>query len=175
MTDPQVPAAPDPASYPTQPVPAQMPPPVQPPVQQPVPPAATAPLLPPRPYVITPPPPTGDSAQGRRVALGVGAVLVGLLLLAAGFGIGRASAPKGPSSLVDAVRQAQQGELPCGVPGQGAGAGAFLGRLCQLAPGQGGPGLGPRGFGGNGNGGNGNNGNENNGNGNNRTGSGTGA
>jgi len=195
MSDPQIPAQPDPTQNPTQPLPqfaAPAPQPVpaqpqpaqpavqQPPVEQPVPQQPVGPYtatatLPPPPvpptYAAVPaPPPPHDPARGRRVALGVGAGLAGVLLLVAGIGIGRVTAPKGPESLVDAVRMAQQGTLPCGSAAQG-GVGGFIVRLCQQAPGQGGPGL-PRGFGGNSNGnGNGGGGGFGNGNG---TGNGTG-
>ncbi len=81
-------------------------------------------------------------------------VVAGLLLLGAGFGLGRLTAPSGPASLIDAVRMAQQGTLPCGSVPQGGGAVGPLSRLCRLGPGQGGfgPGQAPRGFGPDGNG-----------------------
>jgi outer membrane biosynthesis protein TonB len=183
MTDPQVPAQPDPTTQPTQPVPAlgQQPPPPPPP--PPPAPQATAPYsypspqpygtaatLPPPTYATAPqqvpwaavrpqaadaPPPSQQSGRNKAVLLSVGAVVAGLVLLLAGFGLGRATAPSsgGPQSLVDAVRMAQQGTLPCGTAGPNDRVGGFITRLCQLAPGQNGPGFGPFGpFGGNGNG-----------------------
>jgi hypothetical protein len=108
----------------------------------------TDPQVPAQPYVLTaPPPPLAATDRRRRTGLAGGAVLAGLLLVTAGFGIGRLTAPDRPASLIDAVRMAQQGTLPCGNPGQGAGAGGFLARLCQNGPGQGGPGQGGPGFG----------------------------
>jgi hypothetical protein len=191
MTDPQVPAQPDPGTQPTQPVPPlgqqpytyPTPPQPQPqPVQVPGAPAggaaspgdtvsfaqqpygATATLAPPQPYAASEtPPPSANGSRGRAVWVGVGAVLAGLVLLLAGFGLGRATAPSsgGPASLVDAVRMAQQGTLPCGTAGPNDRVGAFVIRLCRLSPGQNGPGNAPFGpFGGNG-GGNRGNGNGN--------------
>jgi hypothetical protein len=194
MTDPQVPAQPDPGTQPTQPVPPlgqqpyTYPTPPQPagwqqsgqPVQVPGAPApgsaspgdtatfaqqpygTTATLAPPQPYAAPTSRPVNGS-RNRAVMVGVGAVVAGLVLLLAGFGLGRATAPSsnGPSSLVDAVRMAQQGTLPCGTAGPNDRVGAFITRLCQLAPGRNGPGTGPFGpFGGNG-GGNRGNGNGN--------------
>ena len=75
--------------------------------------------------------------------VGAAAVVAGLVLLLAGFGLGRSTAPSGgPTSLVDAVRMAQQGTLPCGTAGPNDRVGGFIARLCQLTPGQNGPGLG---------------------------------
>ncbi|GAC1323802.1 MAG: hypothetical protein NVSMB13_04260 [Mycobacteriales bacterium] len=112
-------------------------------------------------------PPRDRSAGGNRPALVAGAVLGGLLLLAAGFGVGRATAPKGPATLVAAVQQASTGKLPCGTPTANAG---FVTRLCntgangggglagqapggQAGAGQGGAGQGQAGQGGAGRGG----------------------
>lgn len=140
------PAAPGAPGYPTQPLTAQPPGP-------PAPPSYLQPgyqgyggattLAPP-----APPPweqvrggagtPTARN-RGLRV---VGAVVAGLLLLGAGFGLGRLSAPSGPASLIDAVRMTQQGTLPCGSPNTGPANGGFLSRLCQNRPGQNGPGQG---------------------------------
>jgi len=84
--------------------------------------------------------------SGNRGAMVVVAVLAGLLLLGAGFGLGRLSAPSGPTSLIDAVRMAQQGTLPCGSTATSKGAAGLLSRLCQNGPGQIAPGggFGPR-------------------------------
>jgi hypothetical protein len=137
---------------------------------------ATATLPPPQPPT-APAPAAASGSRSRAVLVGAGAVVAGLVLLLAGFGLGRATAPSsgGPTSLVDAVRMAQQGTLPCGTAGPNDRVGGFIIRLCRLAPGQNGPGNlpgnGPFG----GNGGNGGNGNGNGGNGNGGNGNGGGS
>ena len=76
---------------------------------------------------------------GLVVAAAAGAMLVAALLVGAGFAAGRLTAPRDPSSLVDAVRMAQQGTLPCGsarTPDDRVA--ALVGRLCRS--GLGGPG-----------------------------------
>ncbi len=153
MTDPTLPLPP--AQSPAQP-PAL--PPTQPPAEPP-----TATTVAPPPYVGPPAPVPDAQPQPQRGGLAVlvlASVVAGLLLVGAGFGLGRLTAPSGPASLIDAVRMAQQGTLPCGAAPQGNGAAGPLARLCRLGPGQGGgfgPGQTPRGFGPNGNGnGNGN-------------------
>jgi hypothetical protein len=81
-----------------------------------------------------------------RAGLLVGAGLAGLLLLGGGFALGRTTAPPpppGPASLMDALRMAQQGTLPCGNPADD-GLGAFVQRLCragQAVPGGAGTGV----------------------------------
>jgi hypothetical protein len=112
-------------SDPTAPLPPVEPPPL----------AAATTIEPPPPYV---PVPTAAGsvppARGGRAGLVVASVAAGLLLLGAGFGLGRLSAPSGPASLIDAVRMAQQGQLPCGpAPRAGRGAG-LLGRVCPNGP-----------------------------------------
>jgi hypothetical protein len=60
----------------------------------------------------------------------VGAAVLGALVLAGGgFVAGRAAASTGPSTLADAVQQAQAGKLPCG-SSSGTG-GAFLTAICS--------------------------------------------
>jgi hypothetical protein len=109
--------------------------------------------------------PVSESRRGQLLA---GAAIVAVVLAAAGYFAGHASAG-GPSSLAAAVTQAQQGKLPCGdtssvqlggpggaqAGGRGFGGGGFfLQRLCGGAgggaAGQGGPGAGGGRFGGGG-------------------------
>jgi hypothetical protein len=93
---------------------------------------------------LPPLPPPGRG--GGRAGLVVGAVAAALLLLGGGFAVGRTTAPStpsGPASLMDALRMAQQGTLPCGSPPRD-GLGVFVQRLCRdgrAVPGGTGPGV----------------------------------
>lgn len=60
----------------------------------------------------------------------IGAAVIGAIVLAGGgFFVGHAAASTGPSTLADAVQQAQNGKLPCGT-GSAAG-GQFLTTICS--------------------------------------------
>lgn len=94
-------------------------------------------------------PPRQANPRTRMYAAGA---VGGVVLLAAGVGIGYAVAPHGPATLTAAVQQAQAGKLPCGTPASGttlaggpeAGAGGagggnvstfLVARLCRGAGG----------------------------------------
>lgn len=90
-------------------------------------------------------PPREPNPRSRTYA---SAAVGGLVLIGAGFGVGRAAAPHGPATLTAAVEQAQAGTLPCGTPSttaaanggaagaaggsaNGGGASFLVARLCQ--------------------------------------------
>ena len=82
---------------------------------------------------------------GRGVLIGG---VVGALVIAGGaFFAGRAMAA-GPSTLADALAQAQAGTLPCGTPSGTGGGGGFITRLCASGTGTGAAGGGAAGAGG---------------------------